>query len=281
MTLRKLLLTNNECYKTGKRMTPKGIVVHSTGCNNPRLSRYIGPDDGILGPASPIHWNTLRPDGRQVCVHAFIGKVKDGSIATYQTLPWDMRGWHGGKGPKGSVNNDYIGFEICEAALNDAAYFNATYLEAVELCAMLCAEYFIAPNKPFLICHSEGYKLGMASNHADVMHWFPKHGKSMDTFRADVKTLLSTEGGAELITQPTQQRPPVGQTAAYQVRLTAAEIRSRPDDKSPKVGVITDKGVYTIVDTQHGPGSKSGWGLLKSYAAKRNGWISLDLTQRA
>lgn len=24
------------------------------------------------------------------------------------------------------------------------------------------------------------------------MHWFPRHGKSMDTFRADVKTRLST-----------------------------------------------------------------------------------------
>ena len=24
------------------------------------------------------------------------------------------------------------------------------------------------------------------------MHWFPKHGKSMDTFRADVKKLLSS-----------------------------------------------------------------------------------------
>ena len=44
-----------------------------------------------------------------------------------------------------------------------------------------------------IICHSEGYKKGIASNHGDVMHWFPRHGKSMDTFRADVKALLSTE----------------------------------------------------------------------------------------
>ena len=34
-----------------------------------------------------------------------------------------------------------------------------------------------------------GYKQGIASNHGDVMHWFPKHGKSMDTFRAAVKEL--------------------------------------------------------------------------------------------
>ena len=31
------------------------------------------------------------------------------------------------------------------------------------------------------------------------MHWFPKHGKSMDTFRADVKALI-TEPVAELTT---------------------------------------------------------------------------------
>jgi hypothetical protein len=35
-------------------------------------------------------------------------------------------------------------------------------------------------------------KLGIASNHGDVMHWFPKHGKNMDTFRAAVKALLAT-----------------------------------------------------------------------------------------
>ena len=38
---------------------------------------------------------------------------------------------------------------------------------------------------------SEGHKLGIASNHGDVLHWFPKHGKSMDDFRADVKAKLA------------------------------------------------------------------------------------------
>ena len=33
--------------------------------------------------------------------------------------------------------------------------------------------------------------MSIASTHADVMHWFPKHGKSMDTFRSDVKALLN------------------------------------------------------------------------------------------
>ena len=38
-----------ECYTAGRKITPKGIMVHSTGANNPNLKRYVGPDDGLLG----------------------------------------------------------------------------------------------------------------------------------------------------------------------------------------------------------------------------------------
>ena len=192
MNLKKLFLTNNDCYKAGKKITPKGIMVHSTGANNPWLKRYVGPDDGLLGKNQyGNHWNTAKPGGIQVCVHAFIGKLADGSIATYQTLPWNHRGWHGG----GSSNNTHIGFEICEDGLTDGAYFKKVYQEAVELCAYLCKEYNLTEKD--IICHSEGYKKGIASNHGDVMHWFPKHGKSMDTFRADVKALLNQQAAPE------------------------------------------------------------------------------------
>lgn len=163
-------------------------MVHSTGANNPWLKRYVGPDDGLLGKNQyNNHWNQDKPGGRQVCVHAFIGKLADGSIATYQTLPWNHRGWHAG----GAANNTHIGFEICEDGLTEASYFSAVYKEALELCVHLCKLYGLSEKD--IICHSEGYKRGIASNHGDVMHWFPKHGKSMDTFRADVKKLLSAE----------------------------------------------------------------------------------------
>ena len=186
MNMHKQILTQNACYKAGKTITPKGIVVHSTGANNPWLKRYVGPDDGLLGVnAAENHWNTPLPGGQQVCVHAFIGKLKDGSIATYQTLPWNMRGWHCG----GQANNTHIGFEICEDGLTDPAYFSAVYKEAVELCVYLCKLYGLTEKD--LICHSEGAAMGIASNHADVMHWFPKFGKSMDTLRASVKGKLS------------------------------------------------------------------------------------------
>jgi hypothetical protein len=191
--LHKLFLTNNACYKAGKAMTPKGIMVHSTGTPNPYLKRYVGPDDGLLGRnPNGNHWNQHKPGGRQICCHAFIGKLADGSVATYQTLPWDMRGWHGASGPKGSVNDTHIGFEIAEDDLTDAAYFAAVYNEAVALCAHLCAAYSLDPMKDgVIIGHYEGHRRGIASNHSDPGHWFPRHGKSMDSFRADVKKLMA------------------------------------------------------------------------------------------
>ena len=79
-----------------------------------------------------------------------------------------------------------------------AAYFEAVWARAVSLCAYLCKEYKLDPAKN-IICHSEGYRSGVASNHADVEHWFPKHGKSMDDFRASVSAKM--KGGDDSVEQ--------------------------------------------------------------------------------
>lgn len=188
MDLRQRYLTRNECYKEGRRIRVKGLMLHSTGVNNPKLSRYVDAPD--LGPISPNHWNQPRPGGRQVCVHGFIGKDQHGNVCTYQTLPWDMRGWHCG----GSANNTHIGVEICEDDLKDPKYFAEVYREAVELFAFLCKKFGLTEKD--VITHSEGYKKGIASNHADVMHWFPKHGKDMNDFRADIRLQLLGKSSA-------------------------------------------------------------------------------------
>lgn len=220
MNLRKLILTNNACFKAGKTIIPKGIMVHSTGADNPWLKRYVGPDDGLLGKNQyNNHWNQEKPGGRQVCVHAFIGKLADGTIATYQTLPWNHRGWHAG----GTANNTHIGFEICEDGLLDSTYFNKVYREAVELCVFLCREFGLTEKD--IICHSEGYKQGIASNHGDVLHWFPKHGKSMDTFRADVKSVLASSAPVE----------PTVPKKYYRVQLGAFSVKANADAMLSKV----------------------------------------------
>ncbi len=232
MNLNKLIFTENACYKAGRKITVKGIMVHSTGANNPWLKRYVGPDDGKLGKNQyNNHWNTYHPGGREVCVHGFIGKLADGTIATYQTLPWDHRGWHAG----GSANNTHIGFEICEDGLTDATYFGKAYQEAVELCAYLCKQYGLTEKN--IICHSEGYKQGVASNHGDVMHWFPKHGKSMDTFRAAVKALLDADTDKD---EPAQEETPA---FTYPEKLTSGYYRVRKTWKDSKSQV----GAYRVL----------------------------------
>lgn len=250
MNLKKLFLTNNACYKAGRTIAPRGIMVHSTGANNPRLSRYIAPDDGLIGKnIGGNHWNTDKPGGISVCVHAFIGKLADGSIATYQTLPWNYRGWHAG----GTANDSYIGFEICEDGLSDPAYFSAVYTEAVELCAYLCRQFGLTEQN--IICHSEGYKLGIASNHADVMHWFPKHGKSMDTFRADVKTALSEEEDENMTQDTFNKFMDVWQDQNDPLYKTLEDVPSYWKDDAAslvKAGAIKGDGVNSFGIRQSG-----------------------------
>lgn len=166
-------------------------MVHSTGANNPKVARYVPGNEEIGRNTGGNHWN--RP-GVQKCVHAFVGNFADGKVGTVQTLPWNRRGWHAASGKYGSANDTHIGFEICEDSLTDPDYFRAVYQEAVELTAMLCRQFGLDPLADgVVICHQEGCRRGIASNHGDVLHWFPRHGKSMDDFRADAARAMRGE----------------------------------------------------------------------------------------
>ena len=211
MRLRTQILVHNNCYTVGRTIKPKGIMVHSTGANNPRVSRYV-PGDAVLGlNTGGNHWDQTNAQWEEKfgepldrCVHAFIGKWADGAVGTVQTLPWNRRGWHCGSGNKGTANNTHISFEICEDGLTAASYFSAVYQEAVELTAYLCQEYGLDPMEGgVVICHSEGYRRGIASNHGDVMHWWPRFGVTMDDFRADVAREM--QGGEELTQEQVRQ----------------------------------------------------------------------------
>lgn len=196
MQITEHILTNCDCWKAGRTIVPKGVMVHSPGVAQPNPDVFIRTWDG---------------PGQEACVHAFV--TREGVV---QTLPWNWRAWHAGKSAEGKVsaNNTHISVEILEPAghtynggtmlgydvAKNAAYFTPVYRNAVTLTAQLCKKYSLDPLAPgVVICHAEGHALGVASNHADVMHWFPKHGKNMDLFRTDVKTAM--EGGEEDLTQ--------------------------------------------------------------------------------
>ena len=60
-------------------------------------------------------------------------------------------------------------------------YFKYSYINAVDLCVRLYKTYDIDPEN--IISHAEGHKLRLASNHTVMLHWFFKHGVTMDDFR--------------------------------------------------------------------------------------------------
>jgi len=71
-------MTRNDCYTAGRKITPKGIMVHSTAV------------PGVMAAEWFSRWNKSYKAGeinRQVCVHAFVDDKE-----VWQYLPWDLRG---------------------------------------------------------------------------------------------------------------------------------------------------------------------------------------------
>ena len=189
-------LTNNPCYNTKRMIKVQGLMLHSIGCPQPNAQVFIK------------NWNNKSYGN--ACVHGFIDNT-----GCYITLPcmeetatskpgYAHRGWHAGKGSKGSANNSYLGFEMtepscikyvggatftCSDVPKAQAFVKKNIENAVELFARLCIYHNLDPlGKNVIICHAEGYKLGLASNHGDVFHLFNQLNMNytMDNFRQDV-----------------------------------------------------------------------------------------------
>lgn len=191
-------LTQNPCYKQGKKLKLKGFMLHSIGVPQPNAKSLINS------------WNN--PSQTRACVHGFID-ANDGKI--YQTLPWETRGWHAG--PK--ANDNYIGIEMCEPdciKYVGGATFTCsdkaraikmawtTYNSAVKLFAYLCEKYNLNPlDDGVILSHSEGYKRGIATNHGDPEHLWRQLGMgiNMQIFRESVYKEMNQKEEGKNVTQ--------------------------------------------------------------------------------
>lgn len=236
LRLLQCLLYKNRCHLSGQTITPTKIVLHSTGANNDTLRRYVQPHSSQttgMEEYQPVrktytrqqmlallgtnrYANDWNRDNISACVNAFIGRLADDSVAVVQTLPWAMRPWGVGSGSKGSYNNCAIQFEICEDDHSSAAYCKESFEMAAQLCAHLMRSY---PTITEIVSHHEAYQRGYGSGHTDPDNWWPKHGLSMDKFRARVRELLAqpenpTDAG-QMYRIRTSWDDPKSQTGAF------------------------------------------------------------------
>ena len=87
--------------------------------------------------------------------------------------------------------------------------------------AYLCKTYNLNPlGDGVIISHSEGYRRGIASGHADVEHIWNKYGLTMNQFRKDVKAAMN--GSTGTITKPDENTK-----SLYRVRKSWADSKSQ------------------------------------------------------
>ena len=244
----KCMMTNSTCFQKSGGMTIKGVLWHSTGANNPYLKRYVQPSESDANYQKLIsmlgvntHHNDWNHVYLQAGLNAWIGKLEDGTVTTVQTMPWNYKPWGCGSGYHGSCNDGWIQFEICEDGLNDKAYFDAVYKEGCELTAYLCKEFNLNPKGtvdfktkkvPVILCHNDSAKLGLGSNHADVLHWFVKYGKTMENVRNDVAALLAAANEPAQVVNDTKPgvANPASQPKSQTLKYTRLLKKGRDGD---------------------------------------------------
>lgn len=197
MNIETRYLTHNPCYKSGRTIQVKGLMLHSVGCPQPNPDVFIKSWD--------------RDSYDSACVHGFIGENDVFiTLPSMETPGKAMRGWHGG----GASNNTHLGFEMTEPGCikytgganftcTDRAaaisFVGRTTKNAVALFAVLCAYHGLNPLTD-IISHAEGHALGIASNHGDPEHLWAGLGMDygMDDFRRDVAAAMKKEDSMDI-----------------------------------------------------------------------------------
>ncbi len=167
---------------------------------------------------------------------------------------WAVGGNYGGGTFYGKCTNaNSISIELCS---QNGAITEATQNNAILLLRYLMKKYNIPIER--VIRHKD-------VNGKKCPGWTLATDAEFNAFKAKITGTSSAPVNENpVVTTPTFK--------PYQVRITASalNIRAGAGTKYKVVGVIKDKGLYTIVE------EKDGWGRLKSGA----GWISLSYTRK-
>lgn len=301
--------TGNNRYKAAQRYTPVGVVLHSIGTPQPKASvlwnywqnngsqyvvHYMVDDTQILH---------CMPDNYK-CWHV-------GSPGNDKYIGIEMGEPSQIKYTSGAT------FTVSDLAAA-RAYAEAAYRNAVWLIAKLCREHGWDPFTAVFTHHEVTRQRLSNTDHVDPEHLWNGLGlgKTLLQLRRDVAAAMGQAAAVPTPEQPSAsgqmyrirktwddaasqigaytnldyakaackdgyavfdaagtQVWPLG----YRVSVTAVSglnVRSGPGTGYGVVTALEPGGAWTIVE------ERNGWGLLKAYSQKKNGWISLKYTKR-
>lgn len=269
MKLVQSILTKNDCYKSGRKITVKGLMLHSVGCSQPNASVFVK------------NWNR---SGLEACVHGFIDgntgtvckqysldPMKDGVIISHKE--GCARGVASNHGDPEHHIRPFLG-TTGAGTLAEPPTTPTLGLKCVNRpvsstrVGQPSLVLILLPQKPW---QREPMKRRL---NCSLPLWNQLGtGYTMNGFRKAVQAAMK---GGGVTTTPNTGNAATGGTGAtvkpYLVRVTISDlyIRKGPGTNYGKNGFIKP-GVYTIVAESTGAGATK-WGKLKSGA----GWISLD-----
>lgn len=184
----KAIANFSNAYKSGNTLNgaPQGILIHSTGAENPNLWRWAC-NAAEFGANKNKNYFGGENDKRDVTPHAVFGLDKFGGYCIAQLLPYNRRCYGCGSGVNGSYNTSHIQIEIAEPYGLTEKYMRDSIDCVADWCADLCIAYSTI-DIDNIVSHKEAAEMGFASNHGDPEHWWGKYGYTMDMFRDLVRT---------------------------------------------------------------------------------------------
>lgn len=218
ITIKSNILTKNDCYKSGRTITPNSMQLHTIGTAQNTAASLAS------------YWNQ---GGVQACVHYCIDSEQEGLVL--QFLPDNRRSWaDGGYGNGNSITvelmeSDYMKYTSgANYSVTNETKFKAdvtrAYNTAVQFFAIKCKEYGWNPQEKMsnglhrVYSHDEGRRLGLSTAHVDPTHIWNRYGWTMDKFRADVVKAMNG-----VIPTPVTNT----ETHLYRVRKSWADSKSQ------------------------------------------------------
>ncbi len=178
-------------------------------------------------------------------------------------------------------DNDHRAVTIEVASLTNKEPFEASP-EAMDSLIKLCTDICLRNGIKKLLWQGNKSLVGQIDKQNMTVHRFFANKSCPGTYlynkMGEIANKVNSFLGvpASQIEKPAKPDSKPSKIDSYQIKIISppVNIRVAPGIKNDVIGVIRDKGVYTITEEAQGEGAEK-WGKLKSGA----GWISLDYSR--